>query len=179
MLDIAGQVRHKAGERSALGLAHIEHLDRLEQGNFDFPFLHDHLPLAVQHRRSGLRVQLHFLDLLLERRGGNDGQALFPLFYMTPKLVFPLVETGNLGGVGHLHMDEDGVVDRIGVKPGHSAQVLQIPLTLENLLDAVLNASHDLLDLLPVAGLFVRHSKHSFLKICNALEPRFSGVRMK
>ena len=63
-----------------------------------------------------------------------------------------------MGGVGHLHMDQDGVVDGIGVKPGHSAQVVHILLTLEDLLDAVLNASHDLLDLLPVAGLFVCHN---------------------
>ena len=29
---------------------------------------------------------------------------------MSSELVFPFVESGHMGGAGHLHMDEDGIV---------------------------------------------------------------------
>src|SRR5699024_12663444 len=60
----------------AVRLAHIEHLDRAEHGNLNFPFLHDDLAILIQHRCLGVRVQLLFLDLFLERRGRDDGDTV-------------------------------------------------------------------------------------------------------
>ena len=114
----------------------------------------------VQYRRSGVRVQLHFLNALFEWRGGDDGQALFSLFHMTAKLIFPLVESGHMGGAGHLHMDEDGIVIGIAVKPGHGAEIVRKFVALKQVLYASLNPGDDFLDPFPVAGLVICHGKN-------------------
>ena len=160
LLHIPGQAGNKAGEGTALGLAHIEHLDRAKQGNLDFPFLHDNIPVMVQYRRSGVRVQLHFLNALFERRGGDNGQALLALFHMTAKLIFPLIESSHMGGAGHLHMDEDGIIIGITVKPGHGAEIVRKFVALKQVLYVCLNPGDDFLDSFPIAGLFVCHGKN-------------------
>ena len=114
----------------------------------------------VQYRRSGVRVQLHFLNALFEGRGGDDGQALLALFHMTAKLVFPFVESGHMGGAGHLHMDEDGIVIGIAVKPGHGAEIVRKFVALKQVLYASLNPGDDFLDPFPVAGLVICHGKN-------------------
>ena len=116
----------------------------------------------VQYRRSGVRVQLHFLNALFEGRGGDNGQALLALFHMMAKLLpFPKARHG-LGGVGPLHMDEKGVVDGIVVKPGHGAEVVKIPLAQEKLLDVLLDPGNDFFDTFLVGGSLVCHSGSSF-----------------
>ena len=77
-----------------------------------------------------------------------------------PSELFPFLETGHgVGGVGPLHMDEDGVVDGIAVKPGHGAEVIKIPFTLEKLLDVLLYPRNDFFDTFPVIGFLVCHGK--------------------
>ena len=95
-------MRHRPGQAGgqlrqglAIRLAHIEHLDRTEHGDFDFLFLHDRLAIRVQNRSLGVRVSLHFLDLLFVGRRGDDGDTMLALFHMALKLVFPLVEPGH------------------------------------------------------------------------------------
>ena len=61
-----------------------------------------------------------------------------------------------MGGVGALHIDEHGIVDRVAVKAAHSGEILPVLIALEQLLDAVFDAVNDLPH--PVfAGLFFSH----------------------
>ena len=65
---------------------------------------------------------------------------------MTAKTVLPLTETGDMGGVGHLQVNQDGIVDGIAVKAGHGTEIVEVFFALEQLLYAVLNSGDDLLD---------------------------------
>ena len=166
-------MRHRPGQAGgqlrqgfSVRLAHIEHLDRAEHGDFDFLFLHDGLAIRVQDGCMGIRVTLHFLDFLFVGRGGDDGDTMLALFHMALKLVFPLVEPGHQGGVRALHIDEHGVVDRISVELGHDGQIAHILLALKQLLDTLFNARRDLLQPFPVGGL-ISHEFHSPFQIGN------------
>ena len=157
VLNIPGQRAGQLGKGLAIGLGHVEHLHRAEHGNFNFPLLHDDAAVLVQHGGLCHRVQLLFLDFLLKGRGGQDGDALLALLHMALKFVLPGVETGHSGCVRPLHIDEDGISGRIAVKSGHGAQIGGVPVALEQFFDAPLNSSGDLVQLLPVGGLFVCH----------------------
>ena len=160
VLDIPGQGGRQLRQGLAVRLAHIKHLHRAEHGDLNFPFLHDRLALCIQDGGFGVRVQLLFLDLFLERRWRDDGNTMLTLFHMALKLIFPLVISGYQRGVRLLHIDEHGVVDGIAVEPGHHRQVAHILFALEQLLDALFNARRDLLQPFPVGG-FVSHDVHS------------------
>ena len=108
----------------------------------------------------GVRVALHFLDILFIGRGGDDGDAMFALFHMARKLVFPLVEPGHQRSFRLLHIDEHGVVDRITVELGHDGQIAHILFALEQLLDALFDTRRDFLQPFPVGGL-ISHDVHS------------------
>ena len=61
-----------------------------------------------------------------------------------------------MGGVGALHIDEHGVVDRVAVKAAHGGKVLPVLIALEQLLGAIFDAVNDLPH--PVfVGLFFSH----------------------
>ena len=61
-----------------------------------------------------------------------------------------------MGGVGALHIDEHGIIDRVAVKAAHGGKVLPVLIALEQLLDAIFDAVNDLPH--PVfAGLFFSH----------------------
>ena len=160
VLDIPGQGGRQLRQRFPICLAHIEHLHRAEHRDLNFPFLHDDLAILIQHGGFGVRVQLLFLDLFLERRGRDDGDTVFTALHMALKLIFPLVVPGHQRGVRLLHIDEHGVVDRVAVEPGHHGQVAHILFALEQLFNALLDACRDLLQPFPVGG-FVSHDFHS------------------
>ena len=170
VLDVPGQGGRQLRQGFAVRLAYIEHLHRAEHGDLNFPFLHDRLALCVQDGGLGVRVQLLFLNLFLEWRGRNDGNAVFAALHMTLKLIFPLVVPGHQRGVRLLHIDEHGVVDGVAVEPGHHGQVAHILFALEQFLDTLFNARRDLLQPFSVGG-FVSHDVHSPLYGRN-----FSGV---
>ena len=153
-----GQASGQLRQGLAVRLAHIEHFDRAEHGDFNFLFLHNSFAVCVQNRSLGIRVTLHFLDLLFVGRRGDDGDTMLALFHMALKLVFPLVESGHQGGVRALHIDEHGVVDGVAVELGHDGQVAHILFALEQLLDTLFNTRCDFLQPLPVGGLVVRHN---------------------
>ena len=166
-------VRHCAGKfgcqfRQGLTvcLAYIEHFDRAEHGDFDFPFLHDCLAVCIQDRSLGVRVPLHLLDPLFIRRGSDDGNAMLSLFHMAAKLIFPFVVPCHQSGVRALHINQHGVVDGIAVKLGHDRQIVRIFLTLEQVLDALLDACRDFLQPLPAGG-FVGHDFHAPFHSCD------------
>ena len=140
---IAGKGGSKLRQRFPVGLAHIKDLDRAKHGNLDFFFLCDDLSVFIQNRSLGIRVQLLLLDFLLIRCGGDDGNAMLALFYMTLKLVFPLIVSGYQSGVRLLHIDEHGVVYRIAVEAGHDGQIAHILFTLKQFFDALLDAICD------------------------------------
>ena len=140
---IAGKGGSKLRQRFPVGLAYIKDLDRAKHGDFDFFFLCDDLSVFIQNRSLGIRVQLLFLDFLLIRCGGDDGNAMLALFYMTLKLVFPLIVSGYQSGVRLLHIDEHGVVYRIAVEAGHNGQIAHILFTLKQFFDALLDAICD------------------------------------
>ena len=140
---IAGKGGSKLRQRFPVGLAHIKDLDRTKHGDFDFFFLCDDLSVFIQNRSLGIRVQLLLLDFLLIRCGGDDGNAMLALFYMTLKLVFPLIVSGYQCSVRLLHIDEHGVVYRIAVEAGHDGQIAHILFTLKQFFDALLDAICD------------------------------------
>ena len=160
VLDITGQAGRKFRQGLSIRLAHIEHLHRAEQGNLNFLFLHDDLAILIQHRCFGIRVQLLFLDFLFIWCRGNNGNTMLTPFHMALKLIFPLVVSGHQRGVRALHIDEHGVVDRVTVEPGHHGEVAHIFLTLEQLLDALLNTLGNFPQSFPVGG-FLSHDFHS------------------
>ena len=157
LFHIPGQGSGQAGQRLSLRLAHIKYLDRTEQRNFHNLFLCNYIAPFVTHWDLGFRVQLHFLNSLFVRRRSQDSQTLLTLFHMASEFVFPLVKSCHMGGVGHLHMNHDGVVYRIVMKSRHCVQIFQILFTLEQFLNAAFDFGRNLLDLLPAAGFLFCH----------------------
>ena len=140
---IAGKGGSKLRQRFPIGLVHIKYLDRAKHGDLDFFFLCNDLSVFIQNRSLGIRVQLLLLDFLLVRCRGDDGNAMLTLFYMTLKLVFPLIVSGYQSGVRLLHIDEHGIVYRIAVEAGHDGQIAHILFALEQFFDALLDAIRD------------------------------------
>ena len=97
--------RKQAPARFPISLAHIKDLDRAKHGNLNFFFLCDDLSVFIQNRSLGIRVQFLLLDFLLIWCGSNDGNTMLALFYMTLKLVFPLIVSGYQCSVRLLHID--------------------------------------------------------------------------
>ena len=95
ILYISRQVRGQLGQRLPAGLGHVKDCHRLVHGDFDLFFLSDDLPVRIQHGKMGVRVHLFCLDFLLVRRGRDDLDTVLSLVDAAPKLVPPLVETGN------------------------------------------------------------------------------------
>ena len=144
LLHASGKGRRELREGLAVRLRHVEHLDRLEHGDADLPFLHDLLSVLVQHRRVGVGVELDFLDLFLEGRRSDDRDAALALLHMASELVFPLLEARHEGGVRALEIDEHGVVHAVSVEPAQDGEILPVAVRLEQLLDALLDAVRDL-----------------------------------
>ena len=159
-----GQAGGQLRQGLAVRLAHIEHLHRTEQRDFDFLFLHDGLAIRVQDGSLGVRVALHFLNLLFVGRRSDDGDTMLTLFYMALKLVFPFLKASDQRGIRALHIDEHGVVDGIAVELGHDGQVSHILFALEKLLDTLFNARRDLLQPFSIGGL-ISHEFHSPFQI--------------
>ena len=156
LLHIAAQIGGKLGQGLSRSLRHVKDGYHLEHGNTDFLFLNDGLAVRIQHRRGGFRVGLDFLDLFLIGRGSDDADTFFTFQDVPAELIAPLVEARHMGGVGALHIDEHGVVDRVAVKAAHGGKVLPVLIALEQLLDAIFDAVNDLPH--PVfAGLFFSH----------------------
>ena len=155
LLHIAAQISGKLGQGLSISLRHIKDGYHLEHRDSDFLFLNDGLAIRIQHRRIGFGVGLDFLDLFLIG-SGSDEDTFFAFQDVPAELIAPLVEARHMGGVGALHIDEHGVVDRVAVKAAHGGKVLPVLIALEQLLDAVFDAVNDLPH--PVfAGLFFSH----------------------
>ena len=104
----------------------------------------------------GFRVGLDFLDLFLIGSRSDDADTFFAFQDVPAELIAPLVEARHMGGVGALHIDEHGIIDRVAVKAAHGGKVLPVLIALEQLLDAIFDAVNDLPH--PVfAGLFFSH----------------------
>ena len=156
LLHIAAQIGGKLGQGLSRSLRHIKDGHHLEHRDTDFLFLNDGLAVCVQHRRIGFGVGLDFLDLFLIGSGSDDANAFFAFQDVPAELIAPLVEARHMGGVGALHIDEHGVVDRVAVKAAHGGEILLVLIALEQLLDAVFDAVNDLPH--PVfVGLFFSH----------------------
>ena len=156
LLHIAAQIGGKLGQGLSRSLRHVKDGYHLEHRDTDFLFLNDGLAVCVQHRRIGFGVGLDFLDLFLIGSGSDDANAFFAFQDVPAELIAPLVEARHMGGVGALHIDEHGVVDRVAVKAAHGGEILLVLIALKQLLDAVFDAVNDLPH--PVfVGLFFSH----------------------
>ena len=156
LLHIAAQIGGKLGQGLSRSLRHVKDGYHLEHGDTDFLFLNDGLAVRIQHRRIGFRVGLDLLDLFLIGSRSDDADTLFTFQDVPAELIAPLVEARHMGGVGALHIDEHGVVDRVAVKAAHGGKVLPVLIALEQLLDAIFDAVNDLPH--PVfVGLFFSH----------------------
>ncbi len=143
LLHIAAQISGKLGQGLSRSLRHIKDGHHLEHGDTDFLFLNDGLAVRIQHRRIGFRVSLDFLDLFLIGRRSDDADTFFAFQDVPAELIAPLVKACHMGGIGALHIDEHGVVDRVAVKAAHGGKVLPVLIALEQLLDAVFDAVND------------------------------------
>ena len=144
LLHIAAQISGKLGQGLSRSLRHIKDGYHLEHGDTDFLFLNDGLAVRIQHRRIGFRVGLDFLDLFLIGSGSDDANAFFAFQDVPAELIAPLVEARHMGGVGALHIDEHGIIDRVAVKTAHRGEILPVLIALKQLLDAVFDAVNDL-----------------------------------
>ena len=156
LLNIAVQIGSKLRQGLPLSLRHIKDGYHLIHGDFDFLFLHHNLTVCIQHRRFGVGIELDFLNLFLVGRGRDDLDAFFAFHHIAPKLVAPLIEACHMGGVGALHINEHGIVDRIAVEAAHGGQVLPVLIAFKQFLDAGFDTVYDFPH--PVfAGLFLSH----------------------
>ena len=65
---------------------------------------------------------------------------------MTAKAVFPLVESGNQGGIRLLGVDQHNIVQRIAMKPAHGGQVIPVTVRFKKFLDTFFNSGSDFFD---------------------------------
>ena len=144
LLHIAAQISGKLGQGLSRSLRHIKDGYHLEHGDTDFLFLNDGLAVRIQHRRIGFRVGLDLLDLFLIGSGSDNADTFFAFQDVPAELIAPLVEARHMGGVGALHIDEHGIIDRVAVKTAHRGEILPVLIALEQLLDAVFDAVNDL-----------------------------------
>ena len=144
LLHIAAQISGKLGQGLSRSLRHIKDGYHLEHGNTDFLFLNDGLAVRIQHRRIGFRVGLDLLDLFLIGSGSDNADTFFAFQDVPAELITPLVEARHMGGVGALHIDEHGIIDRVAVKTAHRGEILPVLIALKQLLDAVFDAVNDL-----------------------------------
>ena len=105
MLNVSRKGSDDFRQGLSLRLRYVEHLHRPEQRNLNGLYLHNGFPVRVRHRQLGVRVQLFLLNLLFERRGRDNRNALFAFFHMTPEPLLPLPESRAFGGVGLLQVD--------------------------------------------------------------------------
>ena len=144
LLHIAAQISGKLGQGLSRSLRHIKDGYHLEHGDTDFLFLNDGLAVRIQHRRIGFRVGLDLLDLFLIGSGSDNADTFFAFQDVPAELIAPLVEARHMGGVGALHIDEHGIIDRVAVKTAHRGEILPVLIALKQLLDAVFDAVNDL-----------------------------------
>ena len=154
ILHAAGKIGSKLRQGFALRLAYIKNRDRLVHRNSDFFLFHDGFTVSIQHGELGVRVELCFLDFLLVRRWGNDFNAFFAFQHIAAKLIAPLIETGNDGGVRLLHIDEHRIIDAVLVEAAHGTEILPVFLTLEQLLNPFFNAVCDFFESVLIGRLF-------------------------
>ena len=73
----------------------------------------------------------------------DDADTFFAFQDVPAELIAPLVEARHMGGVGALHIDEHGIIDRVAVKAARG-EILLVLIALEQLLDAIFDAVNDL-----------------------------------
>ena len=177
VLYIAVEIGRKLRKRFALGLADIEDRHGLEHGDADFFFLGDGFAVRVQHRELGVRIELFFLDFLLEGSRCDNFDAALTLHDVPSELVVPLIEARHMSGIRHLHIDQHLIVDAVMMETAHSREILFVFVALKKLLDAFFDGIGDLFEPFFVClfgfsqGLSVflyRHEKTSFFRFCGS-----------
>ena len=117
LLHIARQRVHgNLRQLLSLGLGHVKDGHHLVGGYGDLLFLGNGLSVPADHGLLGLRVD--FLRFLLdfERRRGDNLNALFALFDIALKLVFPSGKARDQGSVGLLHGNQECIVEAVIVE---------------------------------------------------------------
>ena len=150
LLHVAFNRGRQLRQRFALGLRHVKDCGHTETRDGDLLFLHDGLPVFIQHGRFGIGVEHNFLYGFLGDRRCDDLDAFFALLDIPLEFVPPLVEARHTGGVGLLHEDEHGIVEGITVKAAHGLQILLILAAGEHIPDTAFNAIRDLLQTFPI-----------------------------
>ena len=151
LLHVAFDRGRQLRQRFALGLRHVKDCGHTETRDGDLLFLHDGLPVFIQHGRFGIGVELNFLYGFLGDRRCDDLDAFFALLDISFEFVPPFVEARYTGGVGLLHEDEHGIVEGITVKAAHGLQILLILAAGEHIPDTAFDTVRDLLQALPGA----------------------------
>ena len=164
---IPGQGRADLRQRPSVCLGDVEHRYYFEHGNGDFLFLGNWLAVFIQQRQLGVRVQLLLLLFYLIGGGSQYLNPFFTLLDMTAKAIFPLIESGNQGGIRLLGVDQHDIVQRIAMKPAHGGQVIPVTVRFKKFLDTFFNSGGYLFDTFLVGLLF----SHKILLSFRFVEP--------
>ena len=89
---------------------------------------------------------LHFFVALI-RSGSKDAYSLLPGFDVPMKFVAPRGISGNKTCIGTLQMNQKFVVHGVGMELRHSAQKIQVVVTMKDIFNALLKLSGQGFDL--------------------------------
>ena len=147
VLHVAVEIVYQGRQRLSIRLRHVKYRCYLEFRDTDRDFFHDRFAVFVYHDHLCFRIAFLPFHLFVIQNWSNDLDAFFTLVHMPPKLVLPLSEAGDHGGVRLLHIDQHDVVEGIVVEPGHGFQVLCVFPTGKQVFNALLDAVGNILQL--------------------------------
>ena len=145
VFDLPGERGRQLGQSFTLGLGDIEHFNRFEIRNRNHFLFRNRFAISVQQQNTSVRVALFTLYCLLGSHGSDDLNTVLAAFHISTEAVLPLVVTGDQCGVRLLQVNQHGVIEGIAVKAAHGLQIGFILVRGEQLLNACLDLTRDLL----------------------------------
>ena len=135
ILDTGGKfIYSQRRERLSVCLGIIENRCYPKPGNHPlhhFDFRH---PVLIQHRKPGVLVDFLPLFPFLYRSRCDDLDALFALFHIAVKLIFPGIVPSHQRSIWTLHCDQQCIIEAVIVELRHCEQVLRIHFRSKNVL---------------------------------------------
>ena len=109
---------------------------------------HFRLTVFIQHSQT--RILVDFLPLFpfLYRGRRDDLDALFPLFHIAVKLIFPGIVPSHQRSIWTLHCDQQRIIEAVIVEFRHCEQVLRIHFRSKNVLYTLFQPFRDFFHLL-------------------------------
>ena len=138
ILDTGSQFIHfQRRQRFSVCLGIIENRCYPEPGNHPLHHFDFRLPALIQHRKPGVLVDFLPLFPFLYRGRRDDLDALFTLFHIAVKLIFPGIVPSHQRSIWTLHCDQQRIIEAVIVEFRHCKQVLRIHFRSKNVLYAL------------------------------------------